>query len=72
MSRPKPSITVDERGAVLHMTDSEGNGIAVPLEPETVATVVQIGKAAAAKLATPEGREFVKSTLLTLWKGLTK
>jgi hypothetical protein len=32
----KPTITIDERGAILHVTDPEGHGFAVPLNAETL------------------------------------
>lgn len=32
----KPSVTIDERGVLLHVTTSAGEGIAIPLEPKTV------------------------------------
>lgn len=32
----KPSITIDERGVLLHVTTDAGEGVAVKLEPSTV------------------------------------
>lgn len=32
----KPSISIDERGVLLHMTDPEGKGFAVALNAETL------------------------------------
>ena len=32
----KPSISIGERGAVLHVTDNEGHGVAVPLNRESL------------------------------------
>jgi len=63
VNRPKPSITIDERGVLLHVTDSEGNGIAIPLEPGTVLELAAGFDRARASLKTPEGRK-------ALWHGL--
>jgi hypothetical protein len=32
----KPSISIDERGVLLHMTDPQGHGFAVALNAETL------------------------------------
>lgn len=32
----KPSVTIDERGVILHVTTEAGEGVAIPLEPKTV------------------------------------
>lgn len=52
----KPSITVDERGAVLHMTNDAGEGVAVPLNAETLGEIVTQGAAALERLKSPETR----------------
>jgi hypothetical protein len=52
----KPSITIDERGAILHMTDSAGEGIAVPLNAETLTQLVAQGTLALERLKSPETR----------------
>ena len=36
----KPSITVDERGILLHVTDAQGEGVSLPLDPERIAAGV--------------------------------
>lgn len=48
----KPSVTVDERGVLLHVTNGAGEGIAVPINAELVGDVTK----AAARLLTPEGK----------------
>ena len=52
----KPSITIDERGAILHMTDSAGEGVAVPLNAETLTQLVAQGTLALERLKSPETR----------------
>ena len=32
----KPSISIDERGVILHVTGEDGNGVAVPLNQEAL------------------------------------
>jgi hypothetical protein len=39
MDRPTPLITVDERGIIVHLVDSEGHGVAVPLNGESLAAL---------------------------------
>jgi hypothetical protein len=53
----KPSITVDERGVLLHITTAEGNGVAIPLDP---ATALEMWGKLSLALKSPDGR----STLL--------
>ena len=50
----KPSISIDERGVLLHVTDNEGHGIAVPLNRETVSQLSAQLAAAAALFKGPE------------------
>lgn len=52
----KPSISIDERGILLHMTDAEGQGIAVALNAETLAELVAQGSAALERIKSPETR----------------
>jgi hypothetical protein len=52
----KPSVTIDERGVVLHVTDSEGNGVAVPLNAETAAELAEQLANVKAQLAEPSKR----------------
>lgn len=33
----KPSVTIDERGILLHVTDNDGHGVAIPLNGEALA-----------------------------------
>jgi hypothetical protein len=55
----KPSITLDERGAILHVTTDKGEGVAVPLNAETVGSVVK----SASRLLSPEGKRIVVRAL---------
>jgi hypothetical protein len=48
----KPSVTVDERGVILHVTNDAGEGVAVPLNAELVTEATN----AAARLLSPEGK----------------
>jgi hypothetical protein len=52
----KPSITLDERGAILHLTDEAGEGIAVALNAETLTQLVAQGTLALDRLKSPETR----------------
>jgi hypothetical protein len=52
----KPSITIDERGVLLHMTDASGEGIAIALNGETLAELVAQGTVALERLKSPEAR----------------
>lgn len=52
----KPSITIDERGAVLHFTDDKGEGIAVALNVETLTEINTQATAALERLKEPETR----------------
>jgi hypothetical protein len=63
----KPTITVDERGIILHVTNEAGEGFAVPLSAETVAQLgLQLARAKA-KLMTPEGKSQVAKALGSLF-----
>ena len=55
----KPSITLDERGAILHVTTDKGEGVAVPLNAETVASVAK----SVERLLSPEGKRVVVRAL---------
>jgi hypothetical protein len=48
----KPSLTVDERGFVVHFTNDAGEGVALPLTAEMVGGVV----AGVQRCLTPEGK----------------
>lgn len=63
----KPSISVDERGVLLHLTNEAGEGFAVPLAPSTVQEMgAQLAKAKAAAL-TPEGKRTIVKALGSLF-----
>jgi hypothetical protein len=49
--KPQPKVTIDGRGVVVHLTDSNGRGVEVPLT-EVPAAVAR----AAAALKSSEGR----------------
>jgi len=48
----KPSVTVDERGLVVHLTNEAGEGVAIPVNAELVTDATK----AAARLLSPEGK----------------
>lgn len=52
----KPSISIDERGVLLHMTDAAGKGVAVALNAETLGELVAQGTVALERLKVPETR----------------
>jgi len=63
----KPSITVDERGILLHVTNEAGEGFAIPLSTQTVVDLgLQLARAKA-KLMTPEGKTQVAKALGSLF-----
>ena len=68
----KPTVTIDERGVLLHVTDAAGNGYAIPLEPATVIEMAAALSRAKAALKTPEGRSVLVSALGGLLRELTK
>ena len=70
--RPPPRITIDERGVMLHMTTSAGEGVSVALEPETVFRLLESLQHAASELKTPEGKQLLRGALVSLWHGLTR
>jgi hypothetical protein len=49
----KPSITVDERGVLLHVIGKDGEGVAIPLDP---GTIIEMWGALGRALKTPNGR----------------
>jgi hypothetical protein len=61
----KPSVTIDERGVTLHIVTEKGEGIAVPLETDTLLEIVAAVERGRAVLKTPAGRS-------TLFRGLGK
>lgn len=71
----KPSITIDERGAILHVTTESGEGVAIKLEPATVLELAAGFDRARAALMSPAGRSILLRGLgrlaLELSKGKT-
>lgn len=70
--KAKPSVTIDERGILLHLVDGNGKGVAIPLEP---ATLVQLSAAvtrAVAEIKTPRGRSLLVSAAGALFRQLTE
>lgn len=63
----KPSVTVDERGVLLHVTNAAGEGFAVPLNGETVSEIGAQLARAKSKLLTPEGKSRVARALSSLF-----
>jgi hypothetical protein len=55
----KPTITIDERGILLHMTDSEGHGVVVPLTRETLDELAAQVAVVVAKIKGPDGGNFL-------------
>lgn len=68
----KPSITIDERGVLLHVTDKDGHGVAIPLEPTTVLELAGSLQLAAQKLKTPEGKRTLVHGLVDVFTKLAK
>lgn len=52
----KPSLTIDDRGALLHVTLGDDQTVSIPLEPATVREVSTVLARARDSLKTPEGR----------------
>lgn len=52
----KPSVTIDERGVLLHVTDNEGHGVAIPLNGEALAELGAQIALALERLKEPAGR----------------
>lgn len=69
----KPSITIDERGVILHVTNDAGEGIAVPLQADTIDQLARQLIVAQERLLSPEGRSLVArllgSAFIELMKG---
>jgi DNA-binding transcriptional regulator LsrR (DeoR family) len=68
----KPSVSIDERGVILHVTDSQGNGVAVPLSVETIAEITTKLQRAKTTIGTPEGKKKLLRGLVALALELTK
>lgn len=56
MEKPAPLITIDERGVILHLTDSKGDGVAVPLNLDTANELAAQLAIALERLRAPETR----------------
>lgn len=52
----KPSVTIDERGVVLHVTNDAGDGVAVPLSGETIREIVVAAGRLKARMLEPAQR----------------
>lgn len=63
----RPSITVDERGVLLHVLDEAGEGVAVKLDAETIKSLGMQLAAAKAALLTTEGKRLIGKTLTGLF-----
>lgn len=63
----KPSITIDERGILLHVTNDAGEGVAVKLDGETITQLGTQLARAKASLMTPEGKKVVGKALASLF-----
>lgn len=70
--KPKPSISIDERGILLHLTDATGHGVTVPIDPEGLSLLAEHAGKALLTLKTEKGRDLVKDALRSLWAGLRK
>ncbi len=68
----KPSVTIDERGVILHVTTDAGEGVAIPLALETVTELVTSLAAARVALMQPQGRKIVLKALAGAFLELTK
>ena len=68
----KPSVTIDERGVILHVTTDAGEGVAIPLEPATVLELAAGFEAAKARLKTPAGRWQLAKGIASLFGDLGK
>lgn len=64
----KPSLTIDERGVLLHVTTEQGEGIAIPLDPKELAATTT---AALERVLTPEGKRRLLRGLGRLFLELT-
>jgi hypothetical protein len=68
----KPSISIDERGILLHVTDSEGKGVAIPLDSRSIVELTAGLARARAKLVRPEGRKVLMRELgRIVWELMT-
>lgn len=64
----KPSVTVDERGVLLHVVTEEGEGIAIPLDPRELAATTA---AVLDQVLSPEGKRRLVRGLGRLFLELT-
>jgi hypothetical protein len=68
----KPSVTIDERGVLLHVTTESGEGIAIPLCAETVVDLIGGLSRARVALMQPKGRKVLLRALGAAFLELTK
>lgn len=68
----KPSVTIDERGVILHVTSEGGEGIAVPLSAETVTGLLADLATARVSLMQPKGQKILLRALSAAFLELTK
>jgi hypothetical protein len=68
----KPSVTIDERGVLLHVTTEAGEGVAIPLAAETVVELIGGLTRARVALMQPKGRKIVLRALGAAFLELTK
>lgn len=64
----KPSLTVDERGVLLHVTTEQGEGIAIPLNPNELAAATAT---MLENVLSPEGKRRLMRGLGKLFLELT-
>lgn len=64
----KPTLTLDERGLILHVTTEAGEGVAVPLKPETFAEAYK----GVERVLSPEGKRRLLRGVVQLVLELTK
>lgn len=55
----KPSVTVDERGILLHVPLADGSIMSIPLEAETVFRMLAALQRAGAALQTTQGKKLL-------------
>lgn len=68
----KPSVTVDERGILLHVPLEDGSILTVPLEAETVFRMLAALQRAGAALQTSEGKRLLLRAAGEVFRRLTE
>jgi hypothetical protein len=64
----KPTLTVDERGLIVHFTNSEGEGVAIPLTREACAEAVLMAN----RVLSPNGKRRLLAGLMDLIVQITE